>query len=48
VAIIGDSTSQLNPGVWVSGLEGDTHLITVGQEIVFPGQTVSAARDMAN
>lgn len=41
VEIVGDNTSLLNPGVWVTGLEGEVNLITVGQEIVFPGQTVT-------
>lgn len=40
VQIIGDNTSQLNPGIWVSGLSGSVNLITVGQEMVFPGQKV--------
>ena len=42
VEIVGDNTSLLNPGTWVTGLEGEVNLITVGQEIVFPGQTVVA------
>lgn len=42
VEIIGDNTSQLNPGIWVSGLRGPVNLITVGQEIVFPGQRVES------
>ncbi|MYA36535.1 MAG: efflux RND transporter periplasmic adaptor subunit [Gammaproteobacteria bacterium] len=41
VEIVGDNTSLLNPGVWVTGLDGEVNLITVGQEIVFPGQTVT-------
>ena len=40
VNIIGDSDNRLNPGVWVTGLNGATTLVTVGQEIVFPGQRV--------
>ncbi|MDF1765605.1 MAG: efflux RND transporter periplasmic adaptor subunit [Gammaproteobacteria bacterium] len=40
VAIIGDSSNQLNPGVWVTGLSGSSTLVTIGQEIVFPGQRV--------
>ena len=42
VQIIGDNTSQLDPGIWVSGMRGTVTLITVGQEIVFPGQKVQA------
>lgn len=42
VEIVGDDTNQLNPGIWVTGLNGTVTLITVGQEIVFPGQTVAS------
>lgn len=42
VNIVGDDTNQLNPGIWVTGLQGAVTLVTVGQEIVFPGQTVAA------
>ena len=42
VEIVGDDTNQMNPSVWVTGLQGDVTLITVGQEIVFPGQVVEA------
>ena len=45
VEIVGDDTDQMNPAVWVTGLRGDVTLITVGQEIVFPGQTVEANLD---
>ena len=45
VSIVGDDTNQLNPGIWVTGLRGDITLVTVGQEIVFPGQTVAANFD---
>lgn len=45
VAIVGDDTNQLNPGIWVSGLSGTVTLVTLGQEIVFPGQTVDANFD---
>lgn len=48
VEIIGDNTSQLNPGIWVSGLQGTVTLITVGQEIVFPGQQVESNFDWSN
>lgn len=42
VNIVGDDTNQLNPGIWVTGLQGAVTLVTVGQEIVFPGQSVGA------
>lgn len=42
VTIVGDDTNQLNPGIWVTGLNGTVTLVTVGQEIVFPGQVVVA------
>ncbi len=45
VSIVGDDTNQLNPGIWVTGLDGTVVLVTVGQEIVFPGQTVVANFD---
>jgi multidrug efflux system membrane fusion protein len=45
VQIIGDETNQLDPGIWVTGLVSDVTLITVGQEIVFPGQTVEVNFD---
>ena len=41
IEIVGDNTSLLDPGVWVTGLEGEENLITIGQEIVFPGQIVT-------
>lgn len=47
VTIVGDDTDQMNPGVWVTGLNGTVTLITVGQEIVFPGQQVQANFDWA-
>ncbi|MGI9250679.1 MAG: efflux RND transporter periplasmic adaptor subunit [Pseudohongiellaceae bacterium] len=42
VEIIGDNTGQINPGVWVKGLQGAVTLVTVGQESVFSGQIVQA------
>jgi multidrug efflux system membrane fusion protein len=42
VSIVGDDTNQLNPGIWVTGLSGNVNLVTLGQEIVFPGQTVNS------
>ena len=41
VEIVGDDT-QVDGGLWVTGLPGQTTLITHGQEIVFPGQQVKA------
>lgn len=40
VEIVGDETGQIDPSIWVTGLDGTVTLITVGQEIVFSGQTV--------
>ena len=45
VEIVGDETNQLEPGIWITGLSGNITLVTVGQEIVFPGQTVDANFD---
>jgi multidrug efflux system membrane fusion protein len=45
VEIVGDDTNQLSPGIWVTGLADTTTLITLGQEIVFPGQVVEANFD---
>ncbi len=45
IEIIGDDTNQLNPGIWVTGLDGPVNLVTVGQEIVFPGQLVQVNFD---
>jgi len=42
VTLVGDNTSELNPGVWVTGLSGTVNLVTHGQEIVFPGQVVES------
>lgn len=47
ITIVGDETEQIDPGVWVTGLEGTVTLITLGQEVVFPGQTVRANFDWA-
>ncbi|MCI5107369.1 MAG: efflux RND transporter periplasmic adaptor subunit [Pseudomonadales bacterium] len=45
VTIVGDDSNQMNPAVWVTGLSGSVNLITLGQEIVFPGQTIEANFD---
>ncbi len=45
VNIIGDNTNALNPGVWVTGLNGTVNLVTLGQEVVFPGQQVESNFD---
>lgn len=47
VEIVGDSSNQLDPGIWVTGLRGTVKLVTLGQEIVFPGQVVEANFDWA-
>ena len=47
VEIVGDSSNQLNPGIWVTGLSGAVNLVTLGQEIVFPGQVVEGNFDWA-
>lgn len=41
VNIIGENTS-VDPGMWVTGLPNNPAVITHGQEIVFPGQTVKS------
>ncbi|MES3007595.1 MAG: efflux RND transporter periplasmic adaptor subunit [Pseudomonadota bacterium] len=41
VTVIGENTS-VDPGMWVLGLPEQSVVITLGQEIVFPGQPVSA------
>lgn len=45
VEIVGDNTNQLDPGIWVAGLSGTVTLVTLGQEIVFPGQRVEVNFD---
>ena len=45
VEIVGDNTSAMDPGVWVTGLDGTINLITLGQEVVFPGQQVESNFD---
>ena len=45
VEIVGDETNQLDPGIWVTGMQGNITLVTLGQEIVFPGQLVEANFD---
>jgi len=41
VEVVGENSS-LDPGMWVLGLPELSVVITLGQEIVFPGQTVNA------
>lgn len=41
VTVVGENTS-VDPGMWVLGLPEQSVVITLGQEIVFPGQTVNA------
>ena len=45
VEIVGDDTNQLDSGIWITGLTGTVILITLGQEIVFPGQVIEANFD---
>ncbi len=45
VTIVGDNTNALNPGIWVTGLSGNVNLVTLGQEVVFPGQQVESNFD---
>src|SRR5690606_21291535 len=40
VTVVGESTASSSPGFWVTGLPHSVVLITLGQEMVFPGQTV--------
>lgn len=40
VTIVGESTALNSPGFWVTGLPASVVLITLGQELVFPGQNV--------
>jgi multidrug efflux system membrane fusion protein len=40
VSIIGENTT-LDPGMWVTGLPDNSVIVTLGQEIVFPGQVVN-------
>ncbi|MDO8271109.1 MAG: efflux RND transporter periplasmic adaptor subunit [Gammaproteobacteria bacterium] len=41
VTVIGENTT-IDTGMWVLGLPEQSVVVTLGQEIVFPGQTVSA------
>jgi membrane fusion protein, multidrug efflux system len=45
VTIVGESTQAGTPGFWVTGLPAEVTLITLGQELVFPGQTVRTNSD---
>ncbi len=40
VTVVGENTS-IKPGIWVTGLAASSVVVTHGQEIVFPGQTVN-------
>ena len=48
VTIVGESTDLDSPGFWVTGLPQEIVLITLGQELVFPGQTVRTNSDWSN
>lgn len=43
VTVVGESTALSSPGFWVTGLPDSVVLITLGQELVFNGQTVNTA-----
>jgi multidrug efflux system membrane fusion protein len=45
VTIVGESTLVGTPGFWVTGLPTEITLITLGQELVFPGQIVRTNSD---
>ena len=45
ITIVGESTRIDQPGFWVTGLPDEIVLITLGQEMVFPGQTLRANFD---
>lgn len=45
VTIVGESTLVDTPGFWVTGLPAEVTLITLGQELVFPGQIVRTNSD---
>ncbi|MDO9520194.1 MAG: efflux RND transporter periplasmic adaptor subunit [Pseudohongiella sp.] len=48
VTIVGESTQLGTPGFWVTGLPQEVILITLGQELVFPGQTVRTNSDRSS
>lgn len=47
VTVIGENTT-IDTGMWVLGLPEQSVVITLGQEIVFPGQTVSADASLSS
>jgi multidrug efflux system membrane fusion protein len=48
VTIVGESTEMGVAGFWVTGLPEQVILITLGQELVFPGQTVRSNSDWSS
>lgn len=40
VRIVGEQTTGMEEGLWVDGLPQQATVVTLGQELVFPGQTV--------
>lgn len=48
VTIVGESNQLGMPGFWVTGLPQDVTLITLGQELVVPGQSVQASFDWSS
>lgn len=47
VTIVGESTDMTNPGFWVTGLNEEAVVITLGQELVVAGQQVNVNFDWA-
>lgn len=47
VTIVGESTDMTNPGFWVTGLNNEAVVITLGQELVVAGQQVNVNFDWA-
>lgn len=45
ITIVGESTALDSPGFWVTGLPQEVTVVTLGQELVFPGQTVRTNSD---
>lgn len=45
VTIVGESTDMTNPGFWVTGLNDEAVVITLGQELVVAGQQVNVNFD---
>lgn len=48
VSIVGEATGPERSGLWVTGLPTTATVVTLGQELVFPGQTVRTAYSTSN